>query len=168
MLNYKKILLVHIFLDCAYFGFVAKHDSYHIFLAIASVILAYAAVSLFISNKIWMLIFFVLISVTVCQLSVTGRKAVMDEDFKQQFENNPTGVLVGDVLHGFKRMMHIPTELKNAFVEVKNGNTYSLFENMNYRYLTMFLFMPLMAVFLVLRKSSKERPKETVSRRSKI
>jgi len=162
-LNYKKILLIHIFIDCVYLGLVLTHDSYHIFLAIASVMLAYGTVCLFINNRGWMLVCFVLFSITTCQLSITIRKTLVDQGFRQQLGVNPTGVLVADMVHGFKRVANCPSEVKSAFTEAGSGNTYVLLERINYRYLTLVLLMPMTAFSLLLR----ERKEEPVPRKSK-
>lgn len=155
-LNYKKILLIHIFVDCVYLGLVLTHDSYHIFLAIASVLLAYAIVCLFINNRMWMFVCFVLFSITTCQLSVTVRRTLVDQEFRQQLGINPTGALVADVVHGFKRIADCPAEIKSAFIEARNGSKYALIEGINYRYLALVLLMPIMALSLLFRETRRE------------
>jgi len=159
-LNYKKLLVAHLFVDFLLLAIFLRHDSYHVFLAIVAVMSAYAIVSFAARSKIWMLLMFMLISVVICQVSVTVKKSQLDPEFSLEVQENPTGAIVADVVHGLKRIYGCPSEIKQAFIEAKNDETYSLLEDINYRYLTMLVLMPLMALFLLLKKMPKEVIKE--------
>ncbi len=116
---------------------------------------AYSAACFITRSKVWRLVLFVLISVTVCQISVTVKRAQIDQNFKQQLKENPTGAFVGDIVHGFKRIAGIRDDIKNSFIEARNGDEYTGFESINYRYATMAVMGFLMFISLVFRKTSK-------------
>lgn len=159
-LNYKEIFFIHLFVDAVLLALFLRHDSYHIFIAFASLMFSYKAACLITRSKIWMLILFVLISVTVCQVSVTGKKFLIDQDFNQELNQNPTGVLVADVVHGFKRI----GDLRNIPSEIREKSLYGFFESTNYRYLTMGLFFPFMGISLVMRKPDRENQENNKKR----
>jgi len=143
-LNYKKMFLAHIFADAVLLAYFLRHDSYQIFLAIASLMIGYSLACLISRSRVWRLILFILISVIICQISVTAKKA--------QINDSPTGAVVADVIHGFKRIV----DLKNIPSEIKEKGLYGFFENTNYRYLTMGVFLPFMGVSLTMRKPDQE------------
>lgn len=151
-MNWKKCCMFLLFFNALQLGFMLPHDSYQIFLAIASVMLAYGLVRCLFKNKLLMLIFFVVISVTTCQLSVTARKAVLREE--------PTGMLMGDAVYGFK---HIPASLNDTWQGLKEAaknDSYATLEKVNYRFLTAGLLIPIMGVILLVKKPlSSEKQK---------
>ncbi|PIR72457.1 MAG: hypothetical protein COU42_01215 [Candidatus Nealsonbacteria bacterium CG10_big_fil_rev_8_21_14_0_10_36_24] len=151
-MNWKKCCVFLLFFNVLQLGLMLPHDSYQVFLAVASVMLAYGLVRCLFKNKLLMLIFFAVISVTTCQLSITARKAVLREE--------STGTLVGDAVYGFK---HIPASLIETWQGLKEAaknDNYTIFENLNYRFLTAGLLIPIMGVVLLVRKpSSSEKQK---------
>lgn len=149
-LNYKKIFQAHIFADAVLLAFFLKHDSYQIFLAVASLIIGYSLASLISRSRVWRLILFVLISVIICQISVTAKGAQLSAS------NNPTGALVVDVIHGFKRI----ADLRDIPGEIREKGFYGFFESANYRYLTMGLLFPFLTVSLIMRKPGQENDKQ--------
>lgn len=152
-MNWKKCCVFLLFFNVLQLGLMLPHDSYQIFLAVASVMLAYGMSRCFFRNKLLMLIFFVVISVTTCQLSVTARKAVLKEE--------PTGMLVGDAVYGFK---HIPVSLIETWQGLKaaaKNDSYTTFEKINYRFLTAGLLIPIMGLVLLVRKPSPSEKKIT-------
>lgn len=145
-MNWKKCCVFLLFFNALQLGLMLPHDSYQIFLAVASVMLAYGLACCLFKNKLLMLIFFVVISVTACQLSVTVRKAVLRQE--------PTGMLVGDAVYGFK---HIPASINETWQglkEVAKSDSYTTFEKVNYRFLTAGLLIPIMGIVLLVRKPS--------------
>lgn len=144
-INYRKIFLAHVFADVALLAFFLRHDSYQIFLAIASLMIGYSLACLISRSRIWRLILFILISVIICQTSVTAKKA--------QLNDSPTGAVVADVIHGFKRI----ADLRNIPNEIEERGFYGFFESANYRYLTMGLFLPFMGVSLIMRKPDQQK-----------
>ncbi len=152
-MNWKKCCMFLFFFNVLQLGFMLSHDSYQIFLAIASVMLAYGLTCCLFKNKLLMLIFFVVISVIVCQLSITARKAVLKEE--------PMGVLAGDVVYGFK---HIPASLNDTWQGLKEAaknDSYATLEKVNYRFLTAGFLIPIMGLTLLVKKpSSSEKQKK--------
>jgi len=108
-------------------AFYLNHGCYQIFLGLTSVVLAYAISCMFVKNKVWMIIFFFLLAVVICQLSVTTRAVLRNE------ENSPNTVssVLGDVVHGFKRMPEVGVQI------------YEAFKGINGRYATVLLMIPL-------------------------
>ncbi len=139
------MFLVHIFADAVVLAILLKHDSYQIFLAVASLMIGYTLARIVTRSKVIRLILFVLISVAVCQISVTVKMAQMNE-------SNPTGALAADVAHGFKRII----DLRGIPKEVREKGFYGFLENTNFRYLTMGIFLPLMAISLMIRSSDQK------------
>lgn len=152
-MNWKKCCMFLFFFNVLQLGFMLSHDSYQIFLAIASLMLAYGMSRCFFRNKLLMLMFFVVISVAACQLSITARKAVLKEE--------PMGMLAGDVVYGFK---HIPTSLNDTWQGLKEAaknDSYATLEKVNYRFLTAGLLIPVMGLALLVRKPlSSEKQKK--------
>lgn len=155
-LRYKELFNAHVFLDFVLLAFFVKHDSHQVFLAIATVMFAYWIACFFTRSKLLMIVSFLVISVTVCQLSVTAKRLQMDVEFRQQQTGqNATGVLVADVVHGFKKIGTCPGRIKNAFLEAKSSDKYSLLENINPRYATMVVLIPIGVVSLIRKKVPK-------------
>jgi hypothetical protein len=107
--------------------------------------IGYSLACLISRSRIWRLILFILISVIICQTSVTAKKA--------QLNDSPTGAVVADVIHGFKRI----ADLRNIPNEIEERGFYGFFESANYRYLTMGLFLPFMGVSLIMRKPDQQK-----------
>lgn len=150
-MNWKKCCVFLLFFNALQLGFILSHDSYQIFLAVASVMLAYGMSRCFFRNKLLMLTFFVVISVTTCQISITARKAVLREE--------PMGMLAGDVVYGFK---HIPASLNDTWQGLKEAaknDSYTALENVNYRFLTAGILIPIMGLVLLVRKTSSSERK---------
>lgn len=154
-LDYKNIFLVHIFADAVVLAILLKHDSYQIFLAIASLMIGYALAHFITRSRIIRLILFVSISVAICQISVTVKMAQMDE-------SNPTGALVADVVHGFRRIV----DLKDIPSEIKEKGPYGFFENTNYRYLTMGMFLPYMGASIMMKSLDQKKGKRLRKRQN--
>ena len=161
-LNYRKMFSVHIFADAVLLALFLRHDSYQIFLAVASLMIGYNLAHLASRSRVWALIIFILISVVICQTSVTAKKAQIDDAFRQELSasNNPTGAVVVDVIHGFKQIV----DLRNIPSKIKEKGSYGFFESANYRYLTMGLFLPFMGVSLIMRKPDQESNKKRLRR----
>lgn len=143
-MNWKKCCVFLLFFNVLQLGLMLPHDSYQIFLAVASVMLAYGMSRCLFKNKLLMLIFFVVVSVTTCQLSVTARKAVLREE--------PTGMLVGDAVYGFKHIPASLTETWQGLKEAAKNDSYTTLEKINYRFLTAGLLIPIMGLALLVRK----------------
>lgn len=89
-----------------------------------------------------------LISVILCQSSVTAKRAFTDEGFRQQLEQDSVGVFVQDVLHGFWRIAEVGA---NDSDDEKNG---TFIEKANSRYMTMAILGPVMIGFLIFKKQT--------------
>lgn len=152
---YKRIAQVETFLLMALLAIFIKHDVYRVFIAIASLMFAYTVVCVCVHGRFLRMFLFVLLSVVVCQLSVTGRKALMDQEFKEQLKEDSTGVFVGDVAHGIKRIIACPRGIKDAIAEAKRDDSYSLLGAMNFRYATMVSLGSFMLICLPLKRRQK-------------
>jgi len=146
-MNYKKAFWILFAIDCFALGLFLKHDSYNVFLAIASALFSYGLACVLARNKAWMLLLFVGLAVTICQISITA-KGVLVQGYEQ---DSSTGSIVGDIAYGFK---NIPKNLKKgavAVAEASKGN-YSAFKELNYRFFTMGITIPIMALCLLLKR----------------
>ena len=155
---------IRTFAEICFLGIVLQHDSYHAFLAIASAMLAYfLALSLF-SSKFWRFIMFVLFSVSICQLSVTIKKAVMDVGFRQVAREKPLGVLFGDMVYGFKAVLMTIGKVTGAFYNAWGLDQYSSIESLNYRFFTILVMMIIMGAFIIKKPEIKlaQLPAETI------
>ena len=150
---------------CAWLGFNIEHDSYQLCFGIASAILAVAAVRCFMSNRFAMLLFCAFLAVLFCQFSVTARKAIKDPEFRQRFNyENTTGVLFGDVIHGFIRTVGIcKNELPDGIAEVKNNGTYAALECIKFRYLSLAFSYVVICVPSIIKKE----PNPSVKKKKK-
>ena len=157
-MTYKNLFLTLLFSNLVYLTVYLQHDVYQLFIAVVSCMLAYAFVCFICRSKIYMLFLFIFISMAVCQGSATAKRAQMDQEFRQQLKQDPFGAFVGDLVHGYKRVVSTYRhEVKNSFVEAKNSDDqYTGFEEMNYRYLGMGVVGSPMLVCLVLRKKPKK------------
>lgn len=108
-------------------AFFLEHGSYQIFLGLMSGMLAYAVSCIFAKNKVWMVVFFILLAVVFCQLSVTTRAVIKGT------EDSPNTIssILGDIGHGFKRMPEVGIQV------------YEAFKGINGRYATVLLMIPL-------------------------
>jgi len=153
-MNYKKICHIHLYLDAVALGIIVDHDSYHMFLAIASALTAYFLARLLFSSKVARFFFFVPTSIAICQLSVTAKRAIMEEGFKATLQKNPTGVLFSDILYGFRHVVMTVGEAFGGFAEVIGLDKYSTFESLNYRFFTIAVMIIIMT-FIILREKSQ-------------
>lgn len=154
-MNYKKIARIEFFGIIAALGTFVSHDSYQMFLAMASVIAAYFFARVIFQSKGARLLFFVPTAITICQLSVTMKRAITENGFKQALAKNPFGFLVADMVYGFR---HIVTTALNAFrgfTEAIVYDQYSSIESLNYRFFTMIIMIVVMAVFILKERSLK-------------
>ncbi len=165
MINYKSLSLFLLFVLCAWLGLNIEHDSYQLCFGIASAILAVAVVHCFMNNRLAMLLFCAFLAVLFCQFSVTARKAIKDPEFRQRFNyENTTGVLFGDVIHGFIRTVGIcKNELPDGIVEVKNNGTYATLERIKFRYLSLVCSYMVICVPSIIKKE----PNPSVKKKKK-
>jgi hypothetical protein len=144
---YKRAFWCLLGLGCAYLGFSIRHDSYNVFLAIAAVLFSYGVVSLLAKNRAWMLLFFIILAVTMCQTSVFARARFTEGSE----EEKPIGVMTGDVAYGFNHILKSIKDARLACAGAINGN-YDGFNLLNYRFVTMGLCMPLVMIIILLKK----------------
>ena len=157
-MDWKKIAKIETFGIVVMLGIMIDHDSYQVFLAIASAIVAYFLARTLFKGKGARFIFFVPIAIAICQLSVTLKRAVMEIGFKQAALENPTGYLFADVLYGFRHVIMTVGRTFGAFAEVIGLDEYSSIESLNYRFFTIIIMIVVMAIFIL-----KERFPETAS-----
>ncbi len=151
MINYKRMFLVLLFVDCAYMGFHIGHDISQIFLAIASAMLAYGMACILARKKSWMMVWFVFLAVLICQTAVTAKKGISTETP----QGNTTGSVVGDIVYGFQEIPANIQQAGTAFQGARNGN-YAGFESINYRLATMGILIPLLSISVLLRRNFRE------------
>jgi hypothetical protein len=145
-LDCKKILKTHVFIDVVLLAAFLKQDSFQIFLALASLTAGYYIACFISRSRFWRLIMFIVISMVICQISITLKMGQLNEA-------NPTGALVADVAHGFKRML----DFKDIPNEIREEGLCGFLETTNYRYLTMGIFLPFMGISLLLRGSEESK-----------
>lgn len=151
-MNYKKIAKIEFFLNMATLGIFLKHDSFHMFLAIAAAMLAYFFAAVFSSKKARFL-FFVPVSIVVCQLSVTLKRGIMEQGFKEALRGNPFGYLVADMIYGFKHVVITAMKAFWGFTEAVVYDRYSSIESLNYRFFTIIVMIVIMTIFILKSKS---------------
>ena len=159
-MNYKRLCQLQAFGIVVMLGVGVDHDSYHMWLAIASAIAAYFLACSFFKSKVGRLLFFALVSVVFCQLSVTVKKAVMDGGFKQVLQQKPMGVLFSDVLYGFR---HVAMTVYSSFGGLRDAlvyDQYSSVESLNYRFFTIAIAIVVMAVFILKERTTREAQTE--------
>jgi|GEM_PF-2268365 len=158
-MNYKRISQIQFFVIAALLGIGVDHDSYNVFLAIASAVATYIVARAFFTSKIGRLLFFVPVSIIVCQLSVTAKKAVMDEGFKQVLQQKPLGAIFADVLYGFRHVAETVFGSIGAFSDALVYDQYSSIESLNYRFFTVAIAIVIIAFFIL---KEKRRTEESV------
>jgi len=146
-INYKKFSGILLFLLCLSWAFMVKHDVSQIFLAVSSLIFACGTVCFVFEGRISRAIFFIIFAVILCQTSVTAKKAMVDQVFREQLKQDSAGVFFGDVAHGFKRIVKAGANDKS---DDKDKRTF--IERANARYLTMAILGPIMIGFLIFKK----------------
>jgi len=144
------------FAELVFVGVVLRHDSYHIFLAIASCLAVYALAMTICDSKKGRLFFYLPLSLAVCQLAVTVKKGVMDIGFRKMALENPTGVLAGDVVYGFKAVYMTIWKVFGGVYEAFGLDEYSTIESLNYRFIT-FLVMAVIMGCYILKRPAAER-----------
>lgn len=155
-MNYKKITQIQSFGIVTMLGIMIDHDSYQVFLAISSAIVAYFLARLLFPGKGARSLFFTFTAIAICQLSVVFKRAVMETGFKQAALENPTGYLLADVMYGFRHVITTVARVFGAFAEVIGLDKYSSIESLNYRFSTMIIMIVVMTIFIL-----KERSLET-------
>ena len=143
--RFALIVVVGIFID---------HDSYNIFLAIASCLGVYALAMTVCDSKKYRLLFYLPMSLIVCQLSVTLKKGLMDLGFKKMALENPTGVLVADILYGFKAVYMTVGKVFGGVYEAFGLDKYSTIESLNYRFLTFIIMAFILGGYILKRPSA--------------
>ncbi len=132
-------------------GCFLRHDSYHIFLAIASCLAVYALAMTVCNSKKWRLVFYLPISLAVCQLSITFKKGVMDMGFRKLALENPTGVLFADIVYGFKAAYMTIGGIFGGMYEAFGLDKYSTIESLNYRFITFIVMAIIIACYITKR-----------------
>lgn len=156
-MDYKKIAQIEFFLIMAALGIFVEHDSYHMFLAIGSAMFTYFFACIIFRGKGARFMFFIPATVVVCQLSVTFKRAIIEQGFREAVNGNPTGFLFADILYGFR---HIVTTVLNAFwgfKEVIAYDKYSSIEALNYRFITIIIMLVIMTIFILKKEPSISR-----------
>jgi len=141
------------FAEIAFVGMFFTHDSYQMFLAIASAMLAYFFALSWINSKTWRFIAFTALAISICQLSVTVKKAVMDVGFRRMAVENPTGVLVSDVMYGFRAVYATLWRIPEAIYHAWGLDTYSTMESLNYRFLTLIVMLVSFSICILAKPS---------------
>jgi len=159
-MNYKRLCQLQAFGIVVMLGVGVDHDSYHMWLAIASAIAAYFLACSFFKSKVGRLLFFALVSVVFCQLSVTVKKAVMDGGFKQVLQQKPLGALFADILYGFRHVVETAFGSIGAFSDALAYDNYSTIESLNYRFFTIVIAIVVMAVFILKERTTREAQTE--------
>lgn len=161
IMNYKTLFLFLLFVNCVWLGFGLEHDSYQVCLGVVAGILACVAAYSFFKNRFVILVACAFFAVFFCQLSAVTREAVRSSEFRQNFNReNTTGHLVGDNIHGFKRIWNIfKNEIPEGIVEAKSSDKYTTWEDMRYRYLGAVLGFLICLSFILKRRPKKLRRK---------
>ncbi len=152
-MDYKKIAKIQTFGIVAVLGIMIDHDSYQVFLAIASAVVAYFLACTIFKGKGARFLFFVPAAIAICQLSVTLKRAVMETGFKRAALENPIGYLFADVLYGFRHVITTVGKAFGAFAEVIGLDKYSSIESLNYRFFTIIVMIVLLTIFIFREKS---------------
>jgi len=157
-MNYRRICMVENFLVLWYMGIVVDHNSYNLFLGIAAAASGYFMAKVLFKGKLARILFFAPISVVICQLAVTAKKAVMDQGFKQVLAEKPIGGFVADVLYGFRHVIETAYSAFGAVGEALAHDQYAGVESLNYRFFAVAAAIAILAVFLL--KGRKEVQEE--------
>ncbi len=155
-MNYEKIARFEFFMIVAALGIFVPHDSCQMFLAVASAIAAHFFARVVFSSKGARLFFFIPTAVTICQLSVTLKRAITEHGFRQALTKNPFGFLVADTIYGFRHIVITGLKALWGFKEAIAYDKYSTIESLNYRFFTIIVMIVVMAVFILKEKSSTE------------
>jgi hypothetical protein len=152
--NYPvKLKQISIWGLITFFAITWKHDSYQALIAISSALVVYFIVLNCWRNKASRFFMFLLVSMTICQTAVTIKKAIMDEGFESILKQKPFGVFVGDIVYGFD---HIFGEVIKAFGgihEAINLNVYTPIEELNYRFITLFIMWIILSISILIKPS---------------
>ena len=133
-MNYKTAFYSLLAVDCGVLGFYLQHDSWGAFLAIFAILLSYGLVSLLAHNKGWMVVWFVVLSIAICQSSALARGILTGTG-----ESASTGNVVGDVWHGFQR---IPENAQMAIEMARNRDLTGL-ADLNFKFLVLAVLIPI-------------------------
>lgn len=161
-MNYRKLFLTLLFVELAQLAVWFNHDIYQVFIALVSLMSAYYIACFITGSRLGRLVLFALIAVAVCQISVTAKKAQIDQSFNQQIRENPTGAVIGDIVYGFKKITGFyKTDIKESIVEIRNSDDYTALERINYRYATMAIFgLPMCGTILFKRTKKSASPEK--------
>lgn len=152
-MNYRKISQISFFLNVAILGIFLRHDSYNMFLAIAAGMFVYFFAFIF-SGKLARFLFFVPCSIAVCQLSITLKRAIMEDGFEEVLKANPLGYLVGDIAYGFRHVVTTLVEFLRGTSEAIQFDQYSTLGSLNYRFFTIIVMIVIMTIFILKDKPS--------------
>lgn len=149
-INYKKFSDILLFLLCLSWAFMVKHDICQVFLAASSLMFAYGTARFVFEGKISMVIFFIIFAVVLCQISPTAKKAMVDQEFREQLKQDSVCIFFGDIAHGFPRIAEAGANDKSD-----NKDKRTFIERANPRYLTMAVLGPIMIFFMIFKKSTQ-------------
>lgn len=148
-MNYRRICLTENFLVLWYLGIVVDHNSHNLFLGIAAALSGYFMAKVLFKGKLARILFLVPISVVICQFSITAKKAVMDEGFKQVLAEKPVGAFVADFLYGLKCTVETAYGAFGAVGEALANDQYAGVESLNYRFVAVAVAIVILTVFLL-------------------
>ena len=131
-----------------------RHDVYQVGLAASSVILCYWAAACL--RKGWARVaLFIPCSIALAQMAVIIRRAVLDNGIVQAAKASPVGYVVGDIVHGFRRVILTFVESVEALIRAGGWADYSGLETLNYRYVLVGWLIVILSIVLYAQRPQK-------------
>ena len=132
------------------------HDIYQVGLAISSIMLCFWLGKCF-KNRWAGIGVFAASSIILAQLSVLARRAFLDDGLTITAKNNPLGFIVGDIIHGLRRVIEMFVLSIIGFVKAIGWGEYQGIETLNYRFVMVGWLIVGMGIYLYLRSPDNEK-----------
>ena len=151
-MNYRSILAqLACFAFLVWSGVVLHHDISHALLSIASCLAIYWLAMAVCSSKKGRWIFYIPISLVICQVSITIKRGLMDVGFRNLALENPTGMILGDIIYGFKAASFTIGRVFGGVYEVMALDKYRTVQDLNIRIFTYLIMAIVMTCYIARR-----------------
>jgi len=134
-----------------------RHDVYQVGLAVSSTMFC-LWIALCFERKFARIVILVGGSITLAQISVLVRRAFLEEGLWATAKKNPFGLIVGDVIYGFKSIVLSLVSTIHAVIKAVGWSDYASIESLNYRFVVTAWLLVCLSVYLLMKKTEQVAP----------
>ncbi|MBU3942617.1 hypothetical protein KKA24_01385 [Patescibacteria group bacterium] len=126
MFNYKRLFLGLLAIVFLVISYGSSCDFFQLLIPIATIIICCAGVRACVQNRFCGLLIFLILSVIVCPLLISGRDMYQTRNSPSQFDTR-TGAFISDISYSMTKIVEIATYVKTKktiSLEKKEDNKY--------------------------------------------